>query len=90
MSLQTIAECTADMDPDTWNAYHIVSNRARAVCYATRQMLFKRQTEHTVNALVSTAVDQLETMKMLKVCRAGAHAPDLPITFGLTGVLLDG
>ncbi|KAJ6661453.1 hypothetical protein lerEdw1_014362, partial [Lerista edwardsae] len=62
----TIAECTAEMDPDTWNAYHIVSNRARAVCYATRQMQFKRQTEHTVNALVSTAVDQLETMKMLK------------------------
>ncbi|XP_066479252.1 protein brambleberry-like [Tiliqua scincoides] len=62
----TLAECTAEMDPDTWTAYHIVSNRARAVCYATRQMQFKRQTEHTVNALVSTAVNQLETMKMLK------------------------
>ncbi|KAL8181539.1 UNVERIFIED_CONTAM: hypothetical protein K2H54_005578 [Gekko kuhli] len=62
----TLAECTAEMDPDTWNAYHIVSNRARAVCYMTRQMQFKRQTEHTVNALVSTAVGQLEAMKMLK------------------------
>ncbi|XP_033011833.1 protein brambleberry-like [Lacerta agilis] len=62
----TLAECTAGMDPDTWNAYHIVSNRARAVCYATRQMQFKRRAEHTVNALVSTAVSQLEAMKMLK------------------------
>ncbi|XP_015278230.1 PREDICTED: protein brambleberry-like [Gekko japonicus] len=62
----SLAECTAGMDPDTWNAYHIVSNRARAVCYTTRQMQFKRQTEHTVNALVSTAVGQLEAMKMLK------------------------
>ncbi|XP_053101637.1 protein brambleberry-like isoform X2 [Hemicordylus capensis] len=62
----SLAECTAEMDPDTWNAYHIVSNRARAVCYATRQMQFKRRTEHTVNALVSTAVSQLEAMQMLK------------------------
>ncbi|XP_070798046.1 protein brambleberry-like [Pituophis catenifer annectens] len=61
-----LAECTTGMDPDTWNAYHIVSNRARAVCYATRQMQFKRRAEHTVNALVSTAVGQLEAMKTLK------------------------
>lgn len=70
---QTLAECTAEMDPDTWNAYHIVSNRARAVCYATRQMQFKQRAEHTVNALVSTAVNQLEAMKMLKVSLAGLH-----------------
>ncbi|XP_044309167.1 protein brambleberry-like [Varanus komodoensis] len=62
----TLAECTADMDPDTWNAYHIVSNRARAVCYAVRQTQFKLQAEHTVNALVSTAVSQLEAMRALK------------------------
>ncbi|XP_026580618.1 protein brambleberry-like, partial [Pseudonaja textilis] len=61
-----LAECTSGMDPDTWNAYHIVSNRARAVCYATRQMQFKRRAEHTVNTLVSTAVSQLEAMKTLK------------------------
>ncbi|XP_026543505.1 protein brambleberry-like [Notechis scutatus] len=61
-----LAECTSGMDPDTWNAYHIVSNRARAVCYATRQMQFKRRAEHTVNTLVSTAVGQLEAMKTLK------------------------
>ncbi|XP_066434995.1 protein brambleberry-like [Eleutherodactylus coqui] len=62
----TLAECTSSMDPDTWNAYHIVSNRARSVCYATRQLHFRRQTELTVNTLVSTAVNQLEAMKMLK------------------------
>nr|XP_060628765.1 protein brambleberry-like [Anolis sagrei ordinatus] len=62
----TLAECTAEMDPDTWNAYHIVSNRARAVCYATRQMQFKLRAEHTVNALVSTAAGQLEAMEILK------------------------
>ncbi|XP_025068527.1 protein brambleberry-like [Alligator sinensis] len=62
----SLAACTAGMDPDTWNAYHIVSNRARAVCYATRQLQFRRRTEQTVNALVSTAAGQLEAMRLLK------------------------
>nr|AQP31215.1 brambleberry [Xenopus laevis] len=62
----TLAECTKPMDPDTWNAYHIVSNRARSVCYATRQLHFRRRTELTVNTLVSTAMSQLEAMKLLK------------------------
>ncbi|XP_076010595.1 protein brambleberry [Genypterus blacodes] len=62
----TIKQCTADMDSDTWNAYHIVSNRARSVCYATRQLLFRRRAEHTVNALISTATSQLDAMKDLK------------------------
>ncbi|XP_072527951.1 protein brambleberry [Salminus brasiliensis] len=62
----SIKECTADMDSDTWNAYHIVSNRARSVCYATRQQHFRRRAELTVNALISTATNQLEAMKDLK------------------------
>ncbi|KAJ8377039.1 hypothetical protein SKAU_G00076190 [Synaphobranchus kaupii] len=62
----TLKECTADMDSDTWNAYHIVSNRARSVCYATRQQHFRRKAEHTVNALISTATSQLEAMQDLK------------------------
>ncbi|XP_036431371.1 LOW QUALITY PROTEIN: protein brambleberry [Colossoma macropomum] len=62
----SIKECTADMDSDTWNAYHIVSNRARSVCYATRQQHFRRKAELTVNALISTATNQLEAMKDLK------------------------
>lgn len=55
------------MDSDTWNAYHIVSNRARSVCYATRQQHFRRRAELTVNALISTATSQLDAMKDLKV-----------------------
>ncbi|KAM4628855.1 protein brambleberry [Polymixia lowei] len=62
----TIKQCTADMDSDTWNAYHIVSNRARSVCYATRQQHFRRRAEHTVNALISTATSQLDAMRDLK------------------------
>ncbi|KAA0724088.1 Protein brambleberry [Triplophysa tibetana] len=62
----TIKECTADMDSDTWNAYHIVSNRARSVCYATRQQHFRRRAELTVNALISTATSQLDAMNDLK------------------------
>uniref|UniRef100_A0A3P9H0Z5 Brambleberry n=1 Tax=Oryzias latipes TaxID=8090 RepID=A0A3P9H0Z5_ORYLA len=61
-----IKECTAGMDSDTWNAYLIVSNRARSVCYATRQQLFRRRAEQTVNALISTATSQLDAMKDLK------------------------
>ncbi|KAM5158386.1 protein brambleberry-like [Mantella aurantiaca] len=62
----TLAECTSSMDADTWNAYHIVSNRARSVCYSTRQLHFRRRTEVTVNTLVHTAMSQLEAMKILK------------------------
>ncbi|KAK0154664.1 Protein brambleberry [Merluccius polli] len=62
----TIKECTAEMDSDTWNAYHIVSNRARAVCYGVRQLHFRRKAEMTVNALISTASSQLDAMKDLK------------------------
>nr|XP_057929515.1 protein brambleberry [Doryrhamphus excisus] len=61
-----IKDCTANMDSDTWNAYHIVSNRARSVCYATRQQLFRRRAEHTVNTLISTAASQLSAMEDLK------------------------
>ncbi|KAG8431694.1 hypothetical protein GDO86_020452 [Hymenochirus boettgeri] len=62
----TLAECTKSMDPHTWNAYHIVSNRARSVCYAARQLHFRRRTELTVNTLVSTAISQLDAMKLLR------------------------
>ncbi|XP_045543713.1 protein brambleberry isoform X5 [Salmo salar] len=62
----SLKQCTADMDSDTWNAYHIVSNRARSVCYATRQQHFRRRAELTVNALISTATSQLDAMKDLK------------------------
>ncbi|XP_061594905.1 protein brambleberry [Cololabis saira] len=62
----TLRACTAGMDADTWTSYHIVSNRARSVCYAVRQQLFRRRAELTVNALMHTASSQLDAMQDLK------------------------
>ena len=67
--LKTIGECTRLMDPDTWNAYHIISNRARSVCYATRQQHFRRQTEYTINRLSETSQNQLLLMYTLQVSK---------------------
>ena len=55
------------MDSDTWNAYHIVSNRARAVCYSTRQQQFTAKTEMAVNKLMHSTENQLEKIKTLQV-----------------------
>lgn len=55
------------MDGNAWNAYHIVSNRARAVCYAARQQQFTAHTQMAVNKLVSSAQDQIRTMDSLQV-----------------------
>lgn len=62
----TVADCTKAMDPNTWNAYHIVSNRARSVCYAVRQQQFQRQTQFAVNQLALSAEGQLHLMENLK------------------------
>ena len=56
-----------DMDSDTWNAYHLISNRARAVCYASRSHQFRALTELTVNKLMQTAHSQIKTLETLKV-----------------------
>jgi len=53
------------MDAHMWNAYHIVSNRARSVCYATRQQQFRRQTEVAVNRLSQSTLEQLAAMQEL-------------------------
>ena len=55
------------MDSDTWNAYHIMSNRARSVCYAARQQQFRALTQMTVNKLMASAGEQLEFIHELKV-----------------------
>ncbi|KAK3104672.1 hypothetical protein FSP39_007514 [Pinctada imbricata] len=62
----TIAECTKNMDGPTWNAYQIVGNRARAMCYATQQDQFRKMTEMTVNDLSQAAHDQLQSLDQLK------------------------
>lgn len=63
--IQSLGECTGSMDASTWNAYHIISNRARSVCYATRQEHFKRQTEVAVNKLSQSTIQQLQTVREL-------------------------
>lgn len=57
-----IKDCTIDMDADTWNTYHLMSNRARAVCYSIRQVQFRGITEQTVNRLMDAAKSQLSTL----------------------------
>lgn len=56
------------MDADMWNAYHLMSNRARAVCYTARSTQFRALTELTVNKLMQTAHSQIKTLMSLKVC----------------------
>jgi hypothetical protein len=55
------------MDADMWNTYHLMNNRARAVCYAARQQQFRALSEMTVNKLMDSAHNQLNTMNSLKV-----------------------
>lgn len=50
-----------------WNTYHLMNNRARAVCYAARHQQFRALSEMTVNRLMRTANEQLHTMDMLRV-----------------------
>lgn len=50
-----------------WNAYHLMSNRARAVCYAARSTQFRALTELTVNKLMQSAHSQIEALSSLKV-----------------------
>ena len=64
---QTLKECTQKMDSDTWNAYHILSNRARSVCYAARQQQFRALTQMTVNKLMLSTSQQLGFIHELKV-----------------------
>lgn len=61
----SIKECTIDMDADTWNTYHLMSNRARAVCYSVRQIQFRGITEQTVNKLMEASKKQLSMLENL-------------------------
>ena len=56
-----------------WNAYHIISNRARSVCYATRQQLFRHRTELAVNRLALSTQEQLASMSLLREDQAEVH-----------------
>lgn len=62
----SLKQCTTDMDADMWNAYHLMSNRARAICYAARSVQFRALTELTVNKLMQTSHSQIKTLISLK------------------------
>jgi len=55
------------MDANMWNTYHLMSNRARAVCYAARNTQFRALTELTVNKLMRSSHSQIEALTSLKV-----------------------
>ncbi|XP_055638034.1 protein brambleberry-like [Toxorhynchites rutilus septentrionalis] len=57
--------CTESMDPDTWNAYHLITNRAKAVCASVRHEQFRGLTELTINKLMNTAAEQIQIMKQM-------------------------
>lgn len=61
----TIKDCTIEMDSDTWTSYHIMSNRAKAVCYMIRQTQFRGLAEHTVNRLMDATKDQLKNLEKI-------------------------
>ncbi len=66
LDVQTLAECTGSMDATTWNAYHIVSNRARSVCYSIQQQRFRKQTEVAVNKLADSTLRQLQAVEEIE------------------------
>lgn len=69
----SIKDCTTTMDADTWNSYHLMSNRARAVCYSVRQAQFRGLTEYTINKLLYAARDQLNSLSKLSKDQEDLH-----------------
>lgn len=69
----SLAECTQPMDADTWNAYHLMTNRAKAVCVAVRQDQFRGLAELTVNRLMAAAGDQVRQMDALTEGQSQLH-----------------
>lgn len=62
----TLKDCTQDMSPEVWNAYHLITNRVKAVCSSVRHEQFRGLTEMTVNKLMTTAHEQLGMMQNLQ------------------------
>ncbi|KAK5646978.1 hypothetical protein RI129_005442 [Pyrocoelia pectoralis] len=69
----SIKDCTTDMDADTWNSYHLMSNRVRAVCYAVRQTQFRGLTEYTINKLMDAARNQLFNLDKISKDQQNLH-----------------
>ncbi|XP_063699487.1 protein brambleberry-like [Culicoides brevitarsis] len=62
----SLKDCTQDMSPEVWNAYHLITNRVKAVCATVRHEQFRGLTELTVNKLMTTAHEQLGMMQNLQ------------------------
>ncbi|XP_058059269.1 protein brambleberry-like [Anopheles bellator] len=62
-----LRQCTEQMDPDMWNAYHLITNRAKAICASVRHEQFRGLTELTVNKLMATAQDQVRLMGEMSI-----------------------
>ncbi|XP_069119342.1 protein brambleberry-like [Argopecten irradians] len=70
----TLGRCTENMDGSTWNAYHLMNNRARAMCYATQQQHFRKMTEMAVTKLAISAKHQLQAMDSLEKGQETLHS----------------
>lgn len=69
----TLKDCTSGMDSIAWNTYHIMSNRARAVCYYVRNVQFRGLTEQTVNKLMHSAQLQIKKLQELSSDQHDLH-----------------
>lgn len=62
----SLAECTSPMSESAWGTYQTISNRARAFCYRMSQDHFAKRVEISVNALASSAHNQIQSMYEIK------------------------
>lgn len=53
------------MDADTWNAYNVITTRARAICTLFRHEEFRTMAEMTVNKLLESAQTQVDIVSQL-------------------------
>lgn len=54
------------MDPTTWNTYHLMANRAKALCIQRQQEQWKSETEKNINLLSSSTAAQLKSIGHLE------------------------
>lgn len=69
----SLKDCTSEMDSIAWNTYHIMSNRARAVCYYVRNLQFRGLTEQTVNQLMQSAQSQIKKLHEISEDQKNLH-----------------
>ncbi|XP_034944424.1 protein brambleberry-like [Chelonus insularis] len=62
----SLKQCTINMDANMWNAYHLMSNRARAICSSVRNVQFRALSELAINKLVQSARSQIDSLNSLK------------------------